>query len=179
MAKSKEFRNCDTLQFITNKNRHCMKSPTPETQCAESIFKCNTLFVLLTLQIKISRSIWIWHNPSKLLTSNFNNKYFHNSVDWSRIYLQVYILSWQAKVLRFTVFRLLKNAFVKLPCPYNDRINNPPYLTSPINLPKTICPPSAMKIFPAWGEALCPCSIGKSCWGVSLNICKKVQNKTW
>ena len=31
-----------------------MKSPTPETVC-RGIFKCNTLFVLLTLQIKYQR----------------------------------------------------------------------------------------------------------------------------
>ena len=29
-----------------------MKSPIPETQCAERIFRKQTLFVLLTLQIK-------------------------------------------------------------------------------------------------------------------------------
>ena len=29
-----------------------MKPLTSETQCAEGIFKCNALFVLLTLQIK-------------------------------------------------------------------------------------------------------------------------------
>ena len=29
-----------------------MKSPTPETLCAECIFQSNALFVLLTLQIK-------------------------------------------------------------------------------------------------------------------------------
>ena len=156
-----------------------MKSPTPKTQCAEGIFQMQYPICVVNFTNKISRSSWPLHNLWKLLTINFRNKYFHNSVDWSGLCIQVYIPSWLANILRFTVFRLLKNAFVKLPCPYNDRINNPPYLTSPINLPKTICPPSAMKIFPAWGEALCPCSIGKSCWGVSLNICKKVQNKTW
>ena len=29
-----------------------MKSPTPETQCQSAFFKSNTLFVLLTSQIK-------------------------------------------------------------------------------------------------------------------------------
>ena len=44
-----------TFQDITNKNRLCMKSPTPEAQCAEDVFqmffKCNTLFLQLTLQM--------------------------------------------------------------------------------------------------------------------------------
>ena len=39
LGKSKEPGNWGTLQDITNKNRHCMKSPTSETQCAEGIFQ--------------------------------------------------------------------------------------------------------------------------------------------
>ena len=43
----------------------------------------------------------------------------------------------------------------------------------PINLPKTVCPPSAMKSFP-------PYFMGQDTilLDVSLNICEKVQNKT-
>ena len=37
-----------------------------------------------------------------------------------------------------------------------------------------------MKSFPPYfmGKTLCPGSIGKSCGVISLNICKKGQNKT-
>ena len=40
-----------TFQDITKKNKRCMKSVTPEAQYAEVSFQCNTLFVLLTLQV--------------------------------------------------------------------------------------------------------------------------------
>ena len=116
------------------------------------------------------------------LANHFRNIYFHNFDDWSEAYLQMYIPSSLAKFLRLTGFRLLENAFVKLSCSYHDLINNPPRRTVlPINLPKIICPQSAMKSFPPYymGETLCPCSIEKSSGGVSLNICKKVQNKNF
>ena len=121
--------NRGTLQDITNKNRHCMKSPTPETQCAEGIFQTQYLVCALNFINKISRSSWTWQNLWKLLTIHFRNIYFHNSVDWSGLYLQVYIPSWFAKILILTVFRLLENALVKLPCPYHDLIINPPCRT--------------------------------------------------
>ena len=75
----------------------------------------------------MSRSGWTWHNLwNFLLTINFKYKYFHNSVDWSGLYLQVYIPSWLPKELKlYTVFRLLKNAFVELPHPWHDLIINP------------------------------------------------------
>ena len=59
-----------------------MKSPTPETQSV--FFKSNTLFVLLTLQIKYQ---------GQANHGTAFEKYFHNSVDWSGLYLQVYIPS--------------------------------------------------------------------------------------
>ena len=80
---------------------------------------------------KISRSSRTWHSLCKLLTINFRNKFFHSYVDWSGLCCQVYIPSWLAKVLRLTVFRLLENAFVKLPCLYHDLIINPPCRTVP------------------------------------------------
>ena len=78
-----------------------------------------------------------WRNIWKLLTINFKYKYFHNSVDWSGLYLQVSIPSWLTKILRFTVFTLLENAFVKLLCPWHDLINN--LLINPL-ANKNICP---------------------------------------
>ena len=131
---------------------------------------------------KISRWSWTWRDFWKVLAINFRNIYFHNSVDWSGLYLQVYIPSWLAKILALTVFRLLENAFVKLPCPYHDLIINPPCRI----VPQYICPKQFLPNLP-WKaslhtlqakHALCPGSIGKSCGGLSVNICKKVQNKT-
>ena len=71
-----------------------MKPATPETQCVECIFQkpiryFNTLFVLLTLQIKYQGQAnhdTTFEN-SQQLTSGIN------SVDWSGLYLQVYISS--------------------------------------------------------------------------------------
>ena len=80
---------------------------------------------------KIWRSSWTWHDLWKLLTINFRNIYFHNFVDWSGLYLQVYIPTWLAKTLTLTVFRLLENSFVKLSCLYHDLIINPPCRTVP------------------------------------------------
>ena len=61
--------------------------------CAECIFfKSNTLFLLLTLQVKYQGQA----NHDKTFENssiNFRNKHFHNSVDWSGLYLQVYIPS--------------------------------------------------------------------------------------
>ena len=158
-----------------------MESPTPETQCAEGIFQLQYPICVVNFTNKISRSIWPWHNLWKLLIIHFRNKYFHNCVDWSGFYLQVYIPSWLEKSLRFTVFRLLENAFVKLPCPYHDLIINPPCRTfSQWISPKQFVfhLPWKASLHTLWGETLCPWSIGKSCGGVSHNICKKVQNRT-
>ena len=44
-------------------------------------FKCNLLFVLLTLQIYQGQAVY---------EKTFNGS-FHNSVDWSGLYLQIYI----------------------------------------------------------------------------------------
>ena len=118
--------------------------------------------------------------PLKTLAINLRNKYFHNSVDWEVFCLQVYIPLWLAKILRFTVFRLLKNAFVKLPCPYHDLIINLHLEHSPpIYLPKqfVIHLPWKASLHTLWGKSLYPCSIGKLCSGVSINICKNVLNK--
>ena len=128
-----------------------MKSPTRETKCAEGIFQMQYPICAVNFTNQISKSSWPWRNLWKFLPINFKNKYFHNSVDWSRLYPQVYIPSWLAKILRFAVFRLLENAFVRHPCPYYHLNINPPSRTvPPINLPKIIWPPSAMKGFPPY-----------------------------
>ena len=104
-----------------------MKSPIPK-QFTEGIFHMQYLICTANFTNKISRSSWTWHNLWKLLTINFRNKYFHNSVDWSGLNIFIFkcisLHEWQ--VLRFTVFRLLENAFVKLPSSYHDLIINLP-----------------------------------------------------
>ena len=47
--------NRGTLQDITIKKRNCMKSPTPEVQCARCIFQKQ--YLLLTLQIKYQSQV--------------------------------------------------------------------------------------------------------------------------
>ena len=150
---------CGVCRVEALKNRHCVKSPTPETQCAEGIFQIQYPICAVNFTNKISRSSWTWQNFWKLLTINFRNKYFHNSVDWSRFYLQVYIRSWLAIGLT---------------------INPPCKAVLQQIYPKQFVPhlPWIASLHTLWGGTLCPCSIGKSCWDVSLNICKKEQNKT-
>ena len=112
-----------------------MKSPTPETQCAVDIYQMQYSICAVNFTNKISRSSWTWHNLWKLLIIRFREKYFDNSADWSGLCLEVYIPSWLPKISWFTVFRLLENAFVKLPSSYHDLIINPPRRTVPHNLP--------------------------------------------
>ena len=51
--------------------------------------------------------------PLKLLTVNFKDESFHNSIEWSGIYLQVNILPWLRKI-----FKLLENVFRETPSPF-------------------------------------------------------------
>ena len=55
--------------------------------------------------------------PLKLLTINLKDESFHNSIEWSGLYLQVNIPPWLGKIFKFTVFRLLENAFCETPYP--------------------------------------------------------------
>ena len=112
-----------------------MKSPIPEAWSGEGVFLMQSPICTVNFT-NMSRSGWTWYNLWNLLTINFKNKYFHNSVDWSGLRLQVYIPSWLPKILRFIVFRLLENVFVKLPS--HDLI---------INLSCRIDPPSKKRIF--------------------------------
>ena len=140
-------------------------------------FSCNPLFVLLTLQI-------ICQVQAEHDTTFVKFKYFHNSVDWSELNLQVYIPSWLVEILRLAVFRLLENAL------WNFHALG--MIWSLISLLEQLpnkfsqngFPPSTMKSFRKislnilWAETLCPCSTGKSCRALcSLNICKEVGLK--
>ena len=55
--------------------------------------------------------------PFKLLTINLKDESFHNLIEWSELYLQMNIPPWLSKNFRFTVFRLLENAFCETPPP--------------------------------------------------------------
>ena len=132
----------------------------------------------------MSWSSWTWYNFWSLLTINFKCKYFHNSVDWSGLHLQVYFLSWLAKILTFKDFRLLENAFEKLPTlgmiwSLISHVEQPLNKFSHLELArKNFIPHLPWKAFRKrsldilWRETLCPCSTGKSCGSIcSLNVC--------
>ena len=53
--------------------------------------------------------------PLNLLTVNLKDESFHNSMEWSGLYLQVNIPPWLRKIFRYTLFRLLENAFCETP----------------------------------------------------------------
>ena len=118
-----------------------MKSKTPEVQYAEHHF-LKQFITYLCSYFTNNMSIlgWTWHNLwNLLLTINFNYKYFHNSVDWSRLYFKCISLYDCQKVQDCiaTVFRLLENAFVKLPHSSHDLIINPPCRRVPKNVSPT------------------------------------------
>ena len=135
----------------------------------------------------ISRSGRTWHNLWKLLAINFKDKYFPNSADRSGFYLQVYIDSLLAKILGFTVFRLLENAFMKLPHHWHDLIINP-HIERPPNLftpsPKEIVSYLPWKAFrkrslhTLWGEhyALAPLKTHVGLYAPSI-LAKKCKLK--
>ena len=52
-----------------------------------------------------------------LLIINLKDESFRNSLEWSGLYLQLNIPPWLGTVFRFTVFRLLENAFCETPSP--------------------------------------------------------------
>ena len=87
--------------------------PQPQRHSVQRMFfKFNPLFLVLTSQIihQYPRSEPIWS-----LLNMTHDTSFHNSIEWSEIYLQANIPPWLGKILRFTVFRLLQNVFVILP----------------------------------------------------------------
>ena len=53
--------------------------------------------------------------PLYLLTINLKHESFHHPIEWPGLYLQVNISLWFGKIFRFTVFRLLENAFHETP----------------------------------------------------------------
>ena len=94
-----------------------MKSWTSETYCAECAFQIQHSIYAFNFPNNISRWGWTWHNLWNIVTVNLKEWFFHNSINWSRFYLQVYNSRLLGKIFRFTVFRLLGNAFVNLSLP--------------------------------------------------------------
>ena len=91
-----------------------MKSPTLEVY-EQEFFQIQAPICAVSFPSNISVSGRSWHNLWNLLTIKLKNKSFHNSIDLSGLYLKMYIPSWLEKIIRFTVFRLLKSAFAKFP----------------------------------------------------------------
>ena len=122
----------------------------------------------------MSRSGWTWRNFWNLLTIGCKYKYFYHSADWSGLYLELCIPLWLTKIFRFTIFRVLKNVFSKLPCPWHDLIISPHVKTDPQQIsPKKFVPICHEKFLgkgPSilYGRTLCPCS---------FNICREVLTK--
>ena len=102
-----------------------MKSWTLEAYCAENVFQIQPPICAVNFPSNMLKSDRTWHDLWNFLTINLKNKSFHNSIDSTGIYLQVYIPSRLAKFLWFTVSRFLESAFVKLPHPWHDLIINP------------------------------------------------------
>ena len=139
---------------------------------------------MLTVNFKY-RSDWTWHNFWNLLTINFKHKYFHNFIDWSGLYLQVYIPSRSAKRFKFTFFRLLgmhlQNSLtlvmIRSLIPHVEQPSNKFAQKNCPHLPWK--PFRKMSLHTLWKETLCSCSIGKLCRCIcSLNVCEEVRTKT-
>ena len=139
----------------------------------------------------MSNSGWRWHNLGNLLTINLRNKFSLNFIDWSWLYLQVYIppvhvlkyifVCKSRNISRCTVFRLLKSIFSKPPYTWHDLIINPHAEQQHLSqvFPKKFVHPSFIKscfykkIVLFLGGNASPCSTGKSCRDTcSLNTCK-------
>ena len=55
--------------------------------------------------------------PLNFLTINIEDESLHNSIEWSRIYLQVNIPPWLGNFFGDLVFRLLENEFCETSLP--------------------------------------------------------------
>ena len=128
---------------VLQKNWCFMESQIPEAQCAEAIFQKQDTICGDNFTNNISISGWTWNNFLKLLTNNFQNKYFHNSLECSGFCLQVHISSRLANILRLAVFRFLEIEFVKLPCPWHDLTINSPCRTDPSKFAQKNCTPAS------------------------------------
>ena len=130
---------CCKKNFKRKKSYIKKRNPQPLRHSVERMFfKFNQLFVVLTFQIIHQLSgDWTWLVLLKLLRINFKNKSLHNSIDWLGLYLQISIPPWLGNFFRFTVFRLLENAFGKFYSPSGMIWSLVPHVEQ--QLPSYIC----------------------------------------
>ena len=130
---------CCKKNFKRKKNYIKKWNPQPlRHRVQRMFFKFNQLFVVLTFQkIHQLSGDWTWRVLLKLIRINFKNKSLHNSIDWSGLYLQISIPPWLGKFSRFTVFRLLENAFAKFYFPSSMIWSLVPHVEQ--QLPPYIC----------------------------------------
>ena len=131
-----------TTKDIKKEDTLYMNSPAPEALCAKGICQIQSPFSVVNFANNVSILHITWHNFWNLLSTNLNDKSFHDSIEWSGIYLQVNVPLRLGKTFRFSVFRLLENPFVKLPL---SMIISPSIKNNTYNLPLKICLP--MKSF--------------------------------
>ena len=102
-------------------------------------FKCNPIFMLLTLQIIYQG--WTWQKLWNLLITNFKNKSFHNSVDWSGLYLGKCIslhnwkTIWDSRFLNDWKMHLWNSpslGMIWLLIPYVEQLSLPLHKLSPL-----------------------------------------------
>ena len=130
---------CCKKNFKRKKSYIKKRNPQPLRHSVQRMFfKFNQLFVVLTFQIIHQLSgDWTWLVLLKLLRINFKNKSLHNSIDWLWLYLQISIPPWLGNFFRFTVFRLLENAFGKFYSPSGMIWSLVPHVEQ--QLPSYIC----------------------------------------
>ena len=110
---------CCKKNFKRKKSYIKKRNPQPLRHSVQRMFfKFSQLYVVLNFQIIHQLSgDWTWLVLLKLIRINFKNKFLHNSIDWLGLYLQISIPPWLGNFFRFTVFRLLENAFGKFYSP--------------------------------------------------------------
>ena len=107
------------LSKILQIKTHYIKSLTSEAKCAKGDFR---------LQYPVWGFNFTTYENSEKLTSKINTS---TILLTGQAFILVYITSWLANMLIFTVSRLWKNVFLKLPRPCLDLIINPPLRAVP------------------------------------------------
>ena len=123
-----------------------MKSPTSEVKCGERVFQMQSNIYAVNFTNNISRSGWTWQKLWNLLITNFKNKSFHNSVDWSGLYLGKCIslhnwkTIWDSRFLNDWKMHLWNSpslGMIWLLIPYVEQLSLPLHKLSPLkNLKK-------------------------------------------
>ena len=118
-----------------------MKSPTSEVKCGERVFQMQSNIYAVNFTNNISRSAWTWQKLWNLLITNFKNKSFHNSVDWSGLYLGKCIslhnwkTIWDSRFLNDWKMHLWNSpslGMIWLLIPYVEQLSLPLHKLSPL-----------------------------------------------